>query len=326
MTEPVVRVGVIVGSLRAESYSRRVAMAMIARAPASWSCEIIEIGDLPLYNQDLDDRPPRPWTRFRKAVAACDALLFVTPEYNRSIPGVLKNATDIGSRPAGQNVFDGLPAAIVSVTPYTGGATAANHALRQSFVYINLAVMAQPEAYVSGADKLVDAAGRVSNRQSDKLMRDFMAGFEAWVARVGGGGGAVPFDNFMKTREAASVAYVQGDPAPLGKIATSEDPATFFPPNGDRVVGAQDVSRAHRAGAKAFASGGKGRFEVLASGSNGDLAWWSGVQHATAHLKGRKGAVPMSLRTTEVFRREAGAWRLVHRHADVIDPTAAKSD
>lgn len=326
MKDPVVRLGVIVGSLRAGSYSRRVARALIERAPAAWTCDILEIGDLPLYNQDLDDKPPRAWTRFRKAVAACDALLFVTPEYNRSIPGLLKNATDIGSRPEGQNVFGGLPAAIVSVTPYTGGATAANHALRQSFVYIDLAVMAQPEAYISGADKLVDAAGKVSDRKSDKLMRDFMAGFAAWVARVGAGPPAEPFDAFLKTREAASLAYIQGDAGPLGAIATTRDPAAFFPPNGDRVTGAAQVAAAHRAGAKAFARGGKGRFEVLASAASGDLAWWCGVQHATVRLSGRKGATAMMLRTTEVFRREGGAWRLVHRHADRIDPSPGESD
>ncbi|MEO8673518.1 MAG: NAD(P)H-dependent oxidoreductase [Tahibacter sp.] len=312
------RVGVIVGSLRKASYSRRVARALMDRAPEDWECTIIEIADLPLYNQDLDDAPPRQWTRFRAEIADCDALLFVTPEYNRSIPGALKNATDIGSRPQGENRFDGLPAAIVSVTPYTGGAAAANHALRQSFVYINLAVMQQPEAYVSEADKLVDEQGKVTSRKGNTLLRAFMAGFSDWVARVGSGK-AGSFDEFMSVREAASTAYIEGDAAPLASIATEADPATFFPPSGERIVGAKAVTKAHRDGAKMFAPGSKGHFEVLASGSSGDLAWWSGIQHATAQMKGKDKPVPMKLRTTEVFRREHAGWKLIHRHADFID-------
>lgn len=314
-----IQLGVIVGSLRKGSYSRRVAKALIARAPKTWSASIIEIGDMPLYNQDLDAKPPKQWTAFREAVKRCDALLFVTPEYNRSIPGVLKNATDIGSRPEGENVFGGLPAAIVSVTPYTGGGTAANHALRQSFVYIDLAIMQQPEAYISEADKLVDAKGKVSDNEGDELLRGFMAGFEAWVARVGSGAGIEPFDAFLEKRERISNAYIEGDPKPLVGISTDEDPATFFPPSGDRVVGAAAVVAANRKGAKAFVKGGKGRFEILASGAGADFAYWTGVQHAEARLKGEDKSVPMMLRTTEIFRNEGGSWKLVHRHADMIE-------
>ncbi len=313
-----IRLGVIVGSLREKSYSRRVAKALIDRALDGWTCAMIEIDDLPLYNEDLDDATPRAWTRFREEVAACDALLFVTPEYNRSIPGVLKNATDVGSRPEGANVFDGLPAAVVSVTPYTGGAMAANHALRQSFVYLNLAVMQQPEAYVSDADKLVDEDGQVLSKKGDKLLRAFMAEFGSWVARVGIGKPA-SFDDFMKERENASNAYIQGDPKPLAAISTTENPATFFPPSGARVVGADPVRAAHEAGSRMFIPGSSGRFEVLASGASGDLAYWSGVQHATACLKGEEKPVPMRLRTTEVFRRGQDGWKLVHRHADMIE-------
>jgi ketosteroid isomerase-like protein len=242
----------------------------------------------------------------------------VTPEYNRSIPGVLKNATDIGSRPDGENVFDGLPAAIVSVTPHTGGATAANHALRQSFVYINLAVMQQPEAYISRADKFVDDNGKVSSRPGEKLLREFMGAFSAWVDRVGA---ARPgsFDEFMASRERASNAYIAGDPAPLAAIAATTDPATFFPPSGERITGAKAVNKAHHDGARMFQPGSKGHFEILASGHNGEIGWWSGVQHASAHLKGKDEPVPMKLRTTEIFRRGPDGWKLVHRHADFID-------
>jgi chromate reductase len=110
-------VAVVVGSLRAESYSRKMARALMSLAPPSLTCHIVEIGDLPLYNEDLDEKPPASWERFRGLIRAADAVLFVTPEYNRSIPGGLKNATDIGSRPQGKNVFDGMPAGVVSVTP-----------------------------------------------------------------------------------------------------------------------------------------------------------------------------------------------------------------
>lgn len=314
-------IGVIVGSLRKMSYARRVAKALIERAPDGWTCTIIEIGDLPLYNQDLDEGPPRPWTRFREEVEACDALLFVTPEYNRSIPGVLKNATDIGSRPEGENAFDGLPAAIVSVTPYAGGATAANHALRQSFVYLNLAVMQQPEAYLSNVDKLVDEDGKVVDPEGDKLLRAFMNQFADWVARVGRGK-PKRFADFMEEREAASNAYIEGDAEPLAAITTTEDPATFFPPSGARVVGAGRVRMAHETGARMFAPGSTGHFEVLASGASGDLAYWSGVQHARVHMKDKKKPTPMRLRTTEVFRHGTDGWKLVHRHADMIEDQA----
>jgi NAD(P)H-dependent FMN reductase/ketosteroid isomerase-like protein len=311
--------GVIVGSLRADSFSRRVARALIERSPPDWSCTIIEIGELGLYNQDLDDTPPPSWVAFREAVAACDAILFVTPEYNRSVPGVLKNATDIGSRPPGENVFQGKPAAVVSVSPYSGGAMAANHALRQSFVYLDLAVMQQPEAYIRDADTLVDADGKVTDKRTDAQFSKFMKAFAAWVSRVGPASAAPSFADFMRDREEASNAYITGDPEPLLALSTSVDPATFFPPGGDRIVGADAVNAANRRGAASFDAGSKGRFEVLASGADNGFGWWTGIQHADARMKGRSEPVPMRLRTTEIFRNQAGAWKLIHRHADVIE-------
>ena len=243
------RIGVIVGSLRAGSYSRRVANALMERAPENWVCEPIEIGTLPLYNEDLDADPPQSWVRFQDAVRASDALLFVTPEYNRSVPGVLKNATDIGSRPAGNNAFAGKPAAVVSVSPYAGGGMAANHALRQSFVYLDLAVMQQPEAYIRKADKLVDAHGKVAGPDADAMLSRFMQAFAAWVARVGTAA-AVPFDQFLRQREDASLAYINGDPEPVIALSTRTDPASFFPPSGDRVIRAKAVDAANRKGGK----------------------------------------------------------------------------
>jgi NAD(P)H-dependent FMN reductase/ketosteroid isomerase-like protein len=309
------RVGVLVGSLRRGSYSRKIADALIARAPAPLACHIIEIGKLPLYNEDLDPKPPREWTAFREQLRACDALLFVTPEYNRSIPGCLKNATDIGSRPQGENVFDALPAAIVSVSPYRTGAFGANHALRQNFVYLNLRVMQQPEAYIGEVAGLLGKDGAVTNSKTDKILCSFMAAFDKWIA-IARSPSAETFDAFMKRREAISGDYIGGDAAPLLAICAPDDPATFFPPNGKHISGADAVRKANKEGAKAFTGESRGRFEVLQSGSSGEFAFWTGIQHAKVAMVGKDKPVVMKLRTTEVFRLENGEWKLVHRHAD----------
>ena len=313
-----IRLGVLVGSLRRDSISRKIAKALIERASDGVECVIIEIGDLPLYNQDLDAAPPKPWTRFRAELAACDALLFVTPEYNRSIPGCLKNATDIGSRPDDQNLFDGLPAGIVSVTPYSLGGFGANHALRQSFVYLNLRVMQQPEAYIGNAADIMGKTGKIKDTESDAFLRSFMTELAAWIDLVGAPAPAT-FDIFMQAREAASNAYINGDATPLLEMATKRDPASFFPPGGARIIGAAEVAKSHKAGAKGFAPRSSGHFEILASGVSGRLAYWTGIQHADARMKGKDTLVPMQLRMTEMFRFEDGDWMLVHRHADFID-------
>ena len=144
-----VDVAVLVGSLRKESLTRKVAMAMKGLAPPSLALEIVEIRELPMYDQDLEtETPPRAWVDFRDRIKRADALLFATPEYNRSVPGCLKNAVDVGSRPPGNTVFNGKPGAIVSVTPFGLGAFGANHHLRQALVYVNVLTMAQPEAYM----------------------------------------------------------------------------------------------------------------------------------------------------------------------------------
>jgi NAD(P)H-dependent FMN reductase/ketosteroid isomerase-like protein len=308
------RVGVLIGSLRRGSFSRKLAKALIARAPAGLSCEIIEIADLPFYNEDLDGKPPAAWVRFRAAIKTCDALLFVTPEYNRSIPGCLKNATDVGSRPEGENVFAGLPAAVVSVSPYALGGFGANHALRQNFVYLDLAVMQQPEAYVGDVSDVMNAHGKITSGKTDAFLTKFMQAFEAWSDF------AKPahesFGEFMERREKISEQYINGDAKPLLDIATAVDPATFFPPSGDHISGAAKVNAATRQGAKSFAKGSHGAFEVLQSGSSGGLGYWTGIQHADVMLKGKDKPVSMPLRTTEIFRLEKGVWKLIHRHAD----------
>lgn len=161
------------------------AKALATLAPASLNLEIVEIGQLPLYNQDEDEAgPPAAWTEFRAKVRAAEAVLFVTPEYNRSVPGVLKNALDVASRPYGQNAWEGKPGAIVSVSPGAMGGFGANQHLRQSCVFLNLPVMQQPEAYVGGAAALFDAGGNLANEGTRAFLRGFMEAFARWIEQL----------------------------------------------------------------------------------------------------------------------------------------------
>jgi chromate reductase len=178
------KVAVLVGSLRKASLNRRAAEALIALAPAGMEFQFIEIGDLPLYNQDLDEpTPPPAWARFREQVKSAGAVLFVTPEYNRSVPGVLENAIDVGSRPYGQSVWDRKPGAVMTVSPGAIGGFGANHHLRQSMVFLNVPMMQQPEAYVGGAANLFDAAGAITNEGTRKFFESFITAFSAWIDR-----------------------------------------------------------------------------------------------------------------------------------------------
>ena len=175
------KVSVFVGSLRKESFNLKVATALSGLAPASLALHIVEIGRLPFYNQDLEATPPAEWTAFREQVKASDAVLFVTPEYNRSVPAVLKNALDVGSRPYGQSVWNHKPGAVVSVSPGAIGGFGANHHLRQSLVFLNVPTLQQPEAYVGGADKLFDASGKLANEGTAKFLSGFMQAFADWI-------------------------------------------------------------------------------------------------------------------------------------------------
>lgn len=175
-------VAVIVGSLRTDSINRKVAHSLAELAPWSLKLGIVEIGELPLCNQDDDDRSPAPSVAFRERVKAADAVLFVTPEYNRSIPSPLKNALDVGSRPYGQSVWSGKPGAVVSASPSPIGAFGANHHLRQSLVALNVPTMPQPEAYLGHADKLFDASGRLIDEGARKLLQNFINAFAVWIA------------------------------------------------------------------------------------------------------------------------------------------------
>ncbi len=180
---PKPNVAVLVGSLRKASLTRRLAKALARLAGDRLSLEIVEIGQLPLYDQDLDDegRPPAAWTAFREKVSSFDAVLFATPEYNRSVPGVLKNAIDVGSRPYGRSVWSGKPAAVVSCSPGALGAFGANHHLRQSLVFLDMPVLQQPEAYVGQVGELVGEDLSITNEGSRKFLDGLMTAFAAWI-------------------------------------------------------------------------------------------------------------------------------------------------
>ncbi len=178
------KIAVIVGSLRKGSYNRKMAKALIKLAPASLGLEMLEIGDLPLYDQDLDDDPPAAWTGFRERLKKFDGVLFVTPEYNRSVPGVLKNAIDVGSRPYGQSVWGGKPGAVISVSPGAIGGFGANHHLRQSLVFLDVPAMQQPEAYIGGAAQLFDAGGNITNETTRGFLMKFLEALAAWVTKI----------------------------------------------------------------------------------------------------------------------------------------------
>jgi len=179
MTEK--KIAVFVGSLRRESFNRKMAKALAALAPESLKLEIIEINALPLYNQDLDENPPAVWTEFRERIRKFDGVLFVTPEYNRSVPGVLKNAIAVGSRPYGKSAWDGKPGAVISVSPGAIGGFGANHHLRQSLVFLNVPAMPQPEAYIGNAANLFDDSGNLSNDSIRDFGTKYMRAFAAWV-------------------------------------------------------------------------------------------------------------------------------------------------
>lgn len=178
-------IGIIAGSLRRESFSRKVAASLADMLAPSFDVKSIELGGLPIFNQDLDDegRPPTAWRDFRREVAALDGVVFVTPEYNRSMPALLKNALDIASRPPGQNAWDGKPGAIVGVSPGRLGALAAVQSFKQPASFLGLILMPTPEAYLSQAADLFDARGRLSDASARQVLQSFSSAFIRWVER-----------------------------------------------------------------------------------------------------------------------------------------------
>jgi chromate reductase len=184
MTDGPYSVAVLIGSLRRDSLNRKMARALEGLAPSSLRLVEVSIGGLPLYNQDLDHEPLPPWVEFRDRIRQADAVLFVTPEYNRSIPGGLKNAIDVGSRPSGHSVFRGKPAAVISVSPGAIGGFGANQHIRQALVFLDMPTLQQPEAYIGGAGSLFDTDGNLVKEDTKVFLRKFLEAFAGWIERL----------------------------------------------------------------------------------------------------------------------------------------------
>ena len=175
------KVGVIVGSLRAESINRALSRALVKLAPGAWTFEQVEIGDLPLYNQDNDGSPPAAAVRLKQHIEAMDALMFVTPEYNRSIPGVLKNALDTASRPYGKNSFAGKPAGVIGASIGSIGTALAQQHLRNVLAYLDVPTMGQPEAFIHLGEGKIDAAGAVSDDKLRAVLQRWVDAYQRFV-------------------------------------------------------------------------------------------------------------------------------------------------
>jgi chromate reductase len=183
MSEPT-DVVVLVGSLRKASLNLKIAKTLCTLAPGSLQLEIVPIGNLALYNEELDVAPPESWRVFRERVGRARAVLFVTPEYNRSVPGVLKNAIDVGSRPYGHSVWSGKPAAVISASPGALGGFGANHHLRQSLVFLDMPVLQQPEAYLGHVGDWFDANDAIVNEKGRQFLQQIVSAYAAWIERV----------------------------------------------------------------------------------------------------------------------------------------------
>lgn len=180
------KVAVLVGSLRKESINLKLAQALARLAPESLELEIIDISGLSFYNEDIEPQPPQTWQDFRARIRSADAVMLVSPEYNRSIPAVLKNAIDIGSRPYGQSVWNGKPTAVITASPGPIGGFGANHHLRQTLVALNMPVLQTPEAYIGRANDLFDEQGHVKDETTRDFLRSVMQSFAEWVHLIKG--------------------------------------------------------------------------------------------------------------------------------------------
>lgn len=177
------KIGIVPGSIRKNSFSKQLAENLAGLFPAGYETEFIDIANLPLYSQDSDENPPEIYTAFREKIKSLDAVLFVTPEHNRSIPAALKNALDIGSRPYGANVWNGKPAMIVSQTPGNLGGFGANHHLRQVLAFLNMPVVQQPEAYVSNVHQLLGDSGKITDPDTIKFLQSLVDAFVALIKK-----------------------------------------------------------------------------------------------------------------------------------------------
>ena len=171
------------GSLRKESYTTRLLKAFGSSAPGEVNFKLLNIGNLPMINQDLEDALPSAVQELHQSIEQADAFLFGTPEYNRSYSPVIKNAIDWGSRPEGRNAWNGKPGAIVGCSPYTLGAFGAVHHLRQVLTYVNVPTLQQPEFYLSNAADMMDDAGKITDQKTQQLMQDFWAAFVELIGR-----------------------------------------------------------------------------------------------------------------------------------------------
>jgi len=179
-------IAVVAGSLRQDSINRKLAHALEKLAPPEFSFKYLEIGDLPLYNQDNDDNPADSVKRIKAEISAANALLFVTPEYNRSMPGVLKNALDNASRPYGQNAWAGKPAGVIGASIGTIGTAVAQQHLRTVLAYLDVPTLGQPEAYVCVREGFFDASGNFASEGTRKFLQEWMDRYAAWVRKIAG--------------------------------------------------------------------------------------------------------------------------------------------
>lgn len=178
-------IGILAGSLRKESYSKKVGKTLLDFAPEGFEFKLIDLNDIPLYNQDFDDHNevPEAITKFRTEMGNVDGVIFITPEYNRSVPAVLKNAVDVGSRPYGKSVWDKKPAAIFSNSPGNLSAFGANHHLRQSLVFLNMPTMQQPEVYIAHVNDLFDEGGNMKEGGTNDFIKKAVESYITWFGR-----------------------------------------------------------------------------------------------------------------------------------------------
>ncbi|MDT2807540.1 MULTISPECIES: NAD(P)H-dependent oxidoreductase [Vagococcus] len=180
------KIGVIVGSLRKESFNRKIAKNVLGMFPEGYEAEIIEIGELVHYNEDLDQEGmvPQAWQDFREKIAPLSAVVFVTPEYNRGLPSVIKNALDVGSRPYGASVWDGKPALVISASIGGPGGFGANHQLRQSLVFLNMTPLQQPEAYLGNVQDFLDEEGLIVNQGTYDYIQSIVDAFVNLIEKL----------------------------------------------------------------------------------------------------------------------------------------------
>ena len=175
-------IAVVVGSLRRDSFNRQLAQAVVSLAPSDFTFEFIDIGSLPLYSQDYDADYPEAGKLLKQRIEAADGLLFVTPEYNRSIPGVLKNALDWGSRPWGKSVWAGKPGAVIGTSPGAIGTALAQQHLRNVLAYLDVPTLGQPEMFIKHDVSRIDESGAILNDDTRAYLQSFVDRYVAWVA------------------------------------------------------------------------------------------------------------------------------------------------